>query len=107
MKDEKQLAGTAELEVAPNPLSVRNLCVDYKARRGTVKAVRDVTFDLLPGESFSLIGESGSGKTTLGLALIRLLVKAATIREGEIIYRRGHEELNVLKLSDEELRHFR
>jgi len=89
------------------PLSVRGLSVEYLARRGSVKAVRDVSFDLYKGETLSLIGESGSGKTTLGLALIRLLVKTARIREGNIIYRRDGREVDVLSLNSDELRHFR
>ena len=89
------------------PLSVRDLWVEYRVRRGTVKAVRGVSFDLRKGETLSLTGESGSGKTTLGLALIRLLAKTARIRGGRIIYRRDGEEYDVLALKPSELRHFR
>ena len=35
-------------------------------------AVRDVSFDVRPGEVVSLIGESGSGKTTIGRMVLRL-----------------------------------
>ena len=35
-------------------------------------AVRDVSFDLRPGEVVSLIGESGSGKSTVGKMILRL-----------------------------------
>ena len=43
-------------------------------------AVRDVTFDVRPGEVVSLIGESGSGKTTIGRMILRLTpVTAGTI----------------------------
>lgn len=89
------------------PLSVRDLWVEYRVTRGAVKAVRGVNFDLRKGESLSLIGESGCGKTTLGLALIRLLVKAATIRQGQIIYRRGNQGFDVLTLDEREMRDFR
>ncbi len=89
------------------PLSVRNLWVDYEIARGTVKAVRGVNFDLRQGESLSLIGESGCGKTTLGLSLIRLLVKSATIREGEILYESGAQKYDVRSLNEREIRHFR
>jgi ABC-type oligopeptide transport system ATPase subunit len=41
--------------------------------RGRLAAVRDVSFDLEPGEVLSLIGESGSGKSTIGRMILRLL----------------------------------
>jgi len=95
-------------KAADTTLTVQNLSVDYLGRRGLVRAVRDVSFDLAHGETLSLIGESGSGKTTLGLTLIRLLPRAARIREGgRIIYRRDGDEFDVLALKPEELRHFR
>ncbi|MGC9399968.1 MAG: ABC transporter ATP-binding protein [Anaerolineae bacterium] len=89
------------------PLSIRDLWVEYDVERGVVKAVRGVSFDLRQGESLALIGESGCGKTTLGLAVVRLLVKAARIRKGEVIYRQDGKEVNVLTLNDKEMRKFR
>jgi ABC-type oligopeptide transport system ATPase subunit len=41
--------------------------------RGTLTAVRDVTFQVRPGEVISLIGESGSGKSTIGRMILRLI----------------------------------
>ncbi len=89
------------------PLSVRDLWVEYRAERGLVKAVRGVSFDLASEESLALIGESGCGKTTLGVALIRLLVKTARIRQGEVIYQRDGRAVDVLSLNPRELRRFR
>ncbi|MCD6284571.1 MAG: ABC transporter ATP-binding protein [Anaerolineae bacterium] len=97
---------TSQQNQAP-PLSIRNLWVEYSVERGLVKAVRGVNLDLRPEESLALIGESGCGKTTLALALIRLLVKAATITQGTITYRRDGQELDILSLNSRELRRFR
>jgi peptide/nickel transport system ATP-binding protein len=88
-------------------LSVRDLSVEYAARRGAVKAVRQVSFDLRRGESLALIGESGSGKTTLALALIRLLTRSARISSGQVLYQRNGRVFDVLMLGAEELRRFR
>ncbi|MFN8496425.1 MAG: ABC transporter ATP-binding protein [Anaerolineae bacterium] len=88
-------------------LAIRDLSVDYQARRGLVKAVRNVSFDLHRAESIALVGESGCGKTTLGTALVRLLVKQATIRNGHMYYQRGEKKIDVVDISKEELRQYR
>jgi peptide/nickel transport system ATP-binding protein len=93
-------------------LSVRDLSVQYKTGQGANDAVhtavKDVSFDLYPGESIALIGESGCGKTTLGLAILRLLPKLGSIPGGTVAYRRRDGSVvDVLALSDEQLRRFR
>ncbi len=90
-----------------NVLKVEDLWVEYPARRGVVKAVRGVNFELKVGETLALIGESGSGKTTLGLALTRLLPKAARIKQGRVLYTHKGETHDVLTLTKEQLRQFR
>lgn len=56
-------------------VSVQDLRIHFPTqdRRETVKAVDGVSFDVLPGETFGIIGESGSGKSTLGRAVVCLL----------------------------------
>lgn len=88
-------------------LSVQGLSVVYQSRRGPVRAVREVSFDLKEGENLALIGESGCGKTTLGLSLIRLLSKSARIVDGRILYRREGQVIDLLSLTVDEVRRFR
>ena len=60
-----------------NPLlGVRDLRVEFKLpgrKAPPLRAVDDVTFDVLPGETVGLVGESGSGKTTIGRAVLGLI----------------------------------
>ena len=61
-------------------LDVRNLSKTFVARRGfmggesaVVHAVSDVSFSVVAGEAFGLVGESGCGKSTTGRAILRLV----------------------------------
>ncbi len=53
-------------------LSVRGLKKYYRIDGRLIRAVDDVDFDVLEGETFSLVGESGCGKTTTALTTLRL-----------------------------------
>ncbi len=64
-------------------LSVRDLHVTFGSRRHRFEAIRGVSFDIQPGETFGLVGESGSGKTTIGRTIIRIYEASG----GEILYR--------------------
>jgi ABC-type oligopeptide transport system ATPase subunit len=69
-------------------------------RRGKgMRAVDDVTFDVLPGETFGLVGESGCGKTTTGRCILRLIEPTS----GDIHFK----DIDVLALSPGDLRRAR
>ncbi len=88
-------------------LTVRDLAVEYRSRRGAVQAVRGVSFEIGPGETVAVIGESGSGKTTLAIGLIHLIPRSARVTRGEILFDDGGETRDVLQMDAEELRRFR
>ncbi len=54
-------------------LDVQDLSISYGSRAQPLRAVRDVSFHIAPGEAYGLIGESGSGKTTIAYAVMRYL----------------------------------
>jgi len=65
-------------------LDVKDLRVDIDTRRGTVHAVRGLSYSLAAGESLAIVGESGCGKSIGALALLGLLPRRARIVEGSI-----------------------
>lgn len=67
-------------------LSVCGLRTYFFTKKGTVKAVDDVSFDLGYGEILCIVGESGSGKTVTALSLLRLIEPPGRIIEGKIIF---------------------
>lgn len=92
----------AQGQAPAQPLvSVRDLCIRFATqdRGDTVKAVDGISFDVMPGETFGIIGESGSGKTTLGRALVTLLAPT----EGSIL----HNGVDPQSLSSSALRQHR
>ena len=54
-------------------LLVENLSVDFDTPHGTVHAVRDVSFEVIAGETLAVLGESGSGKSVSASAILNLI----------------------------------
>jgi peptide/nickel transport system ATP-binding protein len=88
-------------------LSIQNLSVDFATESGPVSAVRHVNIDVHAGEIVAVVGESGSGKSVTALSVLRLLAEQAKYTSGEILLRTGGTTLNLLTLSQSELREIR
>lgn len=79
-------------------LSVKDLVIDFKTDNGIVHAVRNISFDLVRGETLCIVGESGSGKSVTSKAIMGILANNAIIANGTIMYR-GE---NLLEVSEDE-----
>src|SRR6218665_236539 len=66
-------------------LQVQNLVVEFPGRRGTLRALDNVSFSIAPGEILGVVGESGAGKSLTGAAIIGLLEPPGRIAGGEIL----------------------
>src|ERR671914_2429623 len=85
-------------------LEVRSLKTQFKTQDGVVKAVDDVSFYVMPGETLGVVGESGCGKSMTGLSIMRLIPSPpGKIVAGEIVF--GGED--ILQMSDDEVRKIR
>ena len=84
-------------------LQVRHLCVEFPTRRGTLRALDDVSFDIAPGEILGVVGESGAGKSLTGAAIIGLLEPPGRIAGGEILL----EGQRIDNLDADAMRHIR
>ncbi|EHO51666.1 ABC transporter ATP-binding protein [Lentilactobacillus kisonensis] len=75
------------MENDKNILEVRNLKINFNTYAGTVKAIRDVSFDLRKGETLAIVGESGSGKTVTTRSIMGLNSPNAVIDGGTIMFK--------------------
>ena len=85
-------------------LKVTNLKTYFFTRRGIVKAVNSINFELRRGECLCLVGESGCGKTVTALSILGLIDSPpGRIIDGEVRY----NNLDLVKCSPKQLRQIR
>ncbi|MBO3799146.1 MAG: ABC transporter ATP-binding protein [Thermoproteota archaeon] len=81
-------------------LSVRDLKLYYRTKKGVVKALEEIAFDLKKEDVLAVVGESGCGKSTLARALVRVLPRNIHTYEGKVIL----NGRNVMELDEETFR---
>jgi len=84
-------------------LQVKDLVVEFPHRRGTLRALDQISFDIAPGEILGVVGESGAGKSLTGAAIIGLLEPPGRIASGEILL----EGQRIDQLPFDAMRHIR
>ena len=84
-------------------LKVEDLEIIYSTRAGPVKAVRDISFEIRPGEALGLVGESGCGKSTLAYGVMNYIAKNGQATSGRILF----NDNDILQKSPRELNQIR
>ncbi|MCU1492878.1 MAG: peptide transporter ATP-binding protein [Acidimicrobiaceae bacterium] len=84
-------------------LEVRDLHTYFPTRRGVVKAVNGVSFEVEAASSLGIVGESGSGKSVMSLSIMGLIEPPGYIASGSVIFK-GRD---ITGLRDAEMRSIR
>jgi glycine betaine/proline transport system ATP-binding protein len=93
-----KIFGPAEAKIAGSPL-LELSSAEFRLKTGSTIAVRDVSFDVQPGEVFVVMGLSGSGKSTLVRCLTRLIEPSLgeVLLDGEDIRAADEKRLRELR----------
>jgi peptide/nickel transport system ATP-binding protein len=81
-------------------LKVENLQMHYFTSKGAVRAIDNISFELMPGETIGLVGESGCGKTSLGTAILRMPTPPGRYVGGKIFV----DGVDVIPMPEKEVR---
>ncbi|MEX0941299.1 MAG: ABC transporter ATP-binding protein [Pseudomonadales bacterium] len=85
-------------------LEVQNLVTEFDTDEGRVRAVDDISFDVVAGETLGIVGESGCGKSVTALSIMRLLPQPmGQVAGGRILFR-GQDLANLAISEMEKIR---
>jgi len=82
-------------------LKIDNLSINYRMRKETIYAVKNINISVKKGEILGLVGESGSGKSTLGNAIINLIDEPGKITNGTVFL----DGINILEKPEDILKY--
>ncbi|MBQ8074178.1 MAG: ABC transporter ATP-binding protein [Clostridia bacterium] len=93
------------MEKKTTPIAkVDDLVIHYETRDGVVEAVNGVSFEILPADTFGLVGETGAGKTTIALAMMGLLpyppthiIRGKVEIDGEDIAKKSKNDMRAIR----------
>ena len=95
-----------EKELVQPIFSVKDITMDFKvakksffSKKGTIRALNDISFELYPGESLAIVGESGCGKSTI----CRIAMKFYEPTSGAMFF----DNKNIHELKGEKLKNYR
>ena len=95
-------------------LKVKNLSIDIRRGENRLSSVKEVSFEIYPGEILGIAGESGSGKSLTSLSILGLLDEGKEVSSGEILFHTNEEQkdgkaqyLDLLTLSQKDLEGYR
>jgi len=79
-------------------LELKELHTFFETKRGTIKAVNNVSYQVMPGRTLGLVGESGSGKSISAMSILGLLEENGRIVSGSIVFK--GQELTTLNKAE-------
>ncbi|MEM7660253.1 MAG: ATP-binding cassette domain-containing protein, partial [Bacteroidota bacterium] len=92
----------------PDPvLQIHQLSAVFGKGENKTYAVKELSFQVKAGQTLGIVGESGSGKSMTALSIMGLLPKAGTLESGELVLRRGTEEIDLRRASERQMQGIR
>lgn len=79
-------------------VSIRNLTVNFDTVEGRIRAIENVSFDILPRRTLGVVGESGCGKSVTARAIMRIEDTRICSLDGNILLHGASEATDLVRL---------